>query len=348
MGQLFARTAPQSTGHSHPVHASHTHQHRHQDHQDLHRDKKGHVVDCRTNLDLYTSFEQVSKALQDAGLESSNLIIAVDATKSNTWQGAKTFGGQCLHKAPQGEGGTQNPYEKALTCIAQTLAPFDADQQIPAFWFGCSKSEDHSVVSFRPDGGPCMGFDQMLDLYRQFCIQVEQKKITLAGPTSFAPIINHAVEIVKREGGYHILLIVCDGDVKECEDECIQAIVNARKYPLSIVTIGVGDGGFEYMEKFDDHLPYSSHGDWDNFNFVDYHKVITKEASNPYRFALQALMEIPAQYQTIKELGLLKDVRAKKQYHKGQVTSVPVLYSSLIPIEPRYTGYSDAPGATIS
>jgi hypothetical protein len=41
--------------------------------------------------------EALVRALRKAGLESSNLLVAFDFTKSNTWQGEKTFENQCLH-----------------------------------------------------------------------------------------------------------------------------------------------------------------------------------------------------------------------------------------------------------
>ena len=43
--------------------------------------------------DRFQTIEEVQKAVRAAGLESSNLIIGVDFTKSNTWTGEKTFGG---------------------------------------------------------------------------------------------------------------------------------------------------------------------------------------------------------------------------------------------------------------
>merc|ERR1712100_731483 len=48
-------------------------------------------------LDNFKTIEEVQKALREAGLEASQLIVGIDHTKSNEWQGQKTFGGRCLH-----------------------------------------------------------------------------------------------------------------------------------------------------------------------------------------------------------------------------------------------------------
>jgi E3 ubiquitin-protein ligase RGLG len=166
------------------------------------------------------------------------------------------------------------------------------------------------------------------------------KKVNLCGPTSFAPIINKAIEIIKynqqqkqtklnnalnsmnsdsismncvepqattlvqAKMSYHILFIITDGRVsKENELETIRSIINASLYPLSIVLIGVGDGPFNKMMKYDDLLCTRSR--FDNFQFVDYHRIIKNSKAPDITFALHALMEIPEQYKIMKKLNYI-------------------------------------------
>jgi E3 ubiquitin-protein ligase RGLG len=82
--------------------------------------------------DQFTSVEQVQQALGQAGLESSNLIVGIDFTKSNEWTGKVSFNRRSLHSI----GNEPNPYEQAISIIGQTLSPFDEDNLIPCFGFG--------------------------------------------------------------------------------------------------------------------------------------------------------------------------------------------------------------------
>ncbi|KAG6539228.1 E3 ubiquitin-protein ligase RGLG2-like [Zingiber officinale] len=264
--------------------------------------------------DQYNSLAEVTEALSQAGLESSNLIVGIDFTKSNEWTGKRSFRGRSLHHISD----SPNPYEQAISIIGQTLSAFDEDNLIPCFGFGDSSTHDQDIFSFYPDERPCNGFSEALDRYKELV-----PKLKLAGPTSFAPIIEMAVTIVEESGGqYHVLLIIADGQVTRSvdtefgqlssqEQKTVEAIVKASDFPLSIILVGVGDGPWDMMKEFDDNIPERA---FDNFQFVNFTEIMSKnmpEARKESLFALGALMEIPSQYKATLELGILGRRTAK-------------------------------------
>ncbi|OMO98067.1 Zinc finger, RING-type [Corchorus capsularis] len=259
----------------------------------------------------------VTRALRDSGLESSNLILGIDFTKSNEWTGKISFNNRSLHAI----GDTPNPYEKAISIIGKTLAPFDDDNLIPCFGFGDATTHDTEVFSFHSDHSSCHGFEEVLACYRNIV-----PNLRLAGPTSYGPVIDAAVDIVENSGGqFHVLVIVADGQVTRSintndrelspqEERTINSIVNASSYPLSIVLVGVGDGPWDDMRKFDDKIPAR---DFDNFQFVNFTEIMSKNTTAEAKetaFALASLMEIPFQYKAVMELGILgqRTGKAKK------------------------------------
>eukprot|EP00946_MAST-07B_sp_MAST-7B-sp1_P005241 g5241.t1 len=246
--------------------------------------------------DRYHTLSQVQRALREAGLESSNLIVGIDFTKSNTWQGEESFGGKCLHHLDEM---TLNPYEQVIHAIGRTLEDFDDDQLIPAFGFGDATTGGNGVFALNKKG-PCQGFRDVLRSYRDSASDVR-----LSGPTNFAPLINAAAHIAKTERSFHILVIVADGQVTS-KQATVEAIVRASNdAPLSIIMVGVGDGPWKSMQEFDDALPQRR---WDNFQFVDFNRA-HRGASEEERdscFAMTALMEVPEQFQMIAALGLIE------------------------------------------
>ncbi|KAF7834472.1 E3 ubiquitin-protein ligase RGLG5 isoform X1 [Senna tora] len=303
--------------------------------------------------DDYRSLDEVTAALSDAGLESSNLIVGIDFTKSNEWTGKRSFNRRSLHHIGSGH----NPYEQAISIIGKTLSAFDEDNLIPCYGFGDASTHDQDVFSFYSEEQFCNGFEEVLARYREIVPQLK-----LAGPTSFAPIIEMAMTIVEQSGGqYHVLLVIADGQVTRSvdtqngqlspqEQKTIDAIVKASEYPLSIVLVGVGDGPWDMMKEFDDNIPARA---FDNFQFVNFTDIMSRNVSLTRKetdFALSALMEIPSQYKATIDLGLLG---ARRGYSPDRVPLPPPLYdrassgnstkssrsNSFQQRQPVYTGY---------
>ncbi|KAF6167123.1 hypothetical protein GIB67_029761 [Kingdonia uniflora] len=259
--------------------------------------------------DTFTSLDQVISALRDAGLESSNLILGIDFTKSNEWTGRYSFNRRSLHAV----GSTLNPYEQAISIIGRTLSPFDEDNLIPCFGFGDASTHDKHVFSFFPDHRYCHGFEEVLTRYREIVPHLK-----LSGPTSFAPLIDASIDIVEQSNGqYHVLVIVADGQVTRNpdtppgklspqEEATINSIVAASQVPLSIILVGVGDGPWDAMHQFDDNIPHRA---FDNFQFVNFTKIMSENNDTSKKetaFALAALMEIPLQYRATQSLRIVE------------------------------------------
>ncbi|KAG6516719.1 hypothetical protein ZIOFF_027192 [Zingiber officinale] len=238
----------------------------------------------------------------------SSLPILLLALISQRAMSKVSFGRRSLHHI----GDTHNPYEQAISIIGRTLSAFDEDNLIPCFGFGDASTHDQGVFSFYPDGRPCNGFQDALQRYRELV-----PHLRLAGPTSFAPLIEMAMTIVEQSGGqYHVLVIIADGQVTRSvdthsghlssqEQKTVDAIVKASGFPLSIILVGVGDGPWDMMKEFDDNIPARA---FDNFQFVNFTEIMSRNIPQPRKeaaFALAALMEIPSQYKATLELGIL-------------------------------------------
>ncbi|XP_024160851.1 E3 ubiquitin-protein ligase RGLG4 isoform X2 [Rosa chinensis] len=264
----------------------------------------------QSNLLEPVSDERCRREVTDAlwkGLESFNFIVGIDFTKSNEWTGNMRFNIQNLHAS----GDTPNPYERVISLLGKTFAsPFQKDDFIHCFGFGDVTTVDHEVFSFHGDYSPCYGFDEVLCCYKRIVRMVE-----LAGRASYAPVIEAAVDIVERSGGqYHVLVIIAAGQVTKSthtskmelspqEDETIRSIADASSYPLFIIVVGVGDGPWEDMKKFEDKIPVRG-----NFQFVNFTEIMSLHSTTSEKqaaFALAARAEVPIHYMTAVERGLL-------------------------------------------
>lgn len=216
-----------------------------------------------------------------------------------------------------------NPYQHVINILSRTLPDLMSPQEerdstghggnftlrkktkllhcIHAYGFGDSVTKDKDTFPLNPSYVPCVSFEEVLALYK-----AAVERVTLDGPTSYAAVINKAIEIVEEENKtFHILLIIADGQFVD-EGPTVEAIIKASEYPLGIVVVGVGDGPWNLLYRFDDWLPQRR---FDNFQFVEYNKVLKdfgpKHADTA--LALHTLMEIPDQYGTVKRLGFLEE-----------------------------------------
>lgn len=278
-------------------------------------------------VDKYTTITDVQNALKNAKLEGVNLVFGIDCTSSNKENGEHTFNGRSLHHT---EKYLSNPYQQVIKYLGETLEPFDEDGQIPAYGFGDINTKHRLVFNFHPERKMCHGFKEVLSLYNEII-----PCVTFSGPTSFGPLIRQTIDIVKHLGTYHILIIITDGEINDGGDT-ENAIVEASHYPISIITIGVGDSSFELMKKFDDELPRRK---FDNFQFVNYNEVIRnatcKSIAVQVQFAIDALQEIPEQYNYLKSNNLLvcgqetKTINDTWQY-KGPIANKNVIFKENI------------------
>jgi len=124
--------------------------------------------------DEFSNITELQAGLRKAGLESSDLIIGVDFTKSNSWQGTHSFNGKCLHSL---SANVQNPYQIVIQNLGECLEVFDDDHLIPAFGFGDSKTRDTGIFSLNPNGS-CNGFKEVLSSYSE-----QANQVILSGPS---------------------------------------------------------------------------------------------------------------------------------------------------------------------
>ncbi|KAF2917563.1 hypothetical protein DAI22_09g202200 [Oryza sativa Japonica Group] len=216
----------------------------------LNRDEIGNLrINNSWDSQRYDTLDQVKEALEKVGLESSNIIIGVDFTKSNEWTGKHCFNGRSLHHISED---SLNPYEQAISIIGKTLSTFDEDNRIPCFGFGDTSTHDQNVFSFYSGRRQyCNGVSEVLRGYREIA-----PRVRLSGPTSLAPIIETAMRITQDSGyQYHILLIIADGQVPRCcgansannrdenylEERTLQALVQARYIVATLIRLDVSE-----------------------------------------------------------------------------------------------------------
>ena len=219
-----------------------------------------------------------------------SLSIGIDFTSSN----GKIDDPNSLHRIIPGQ---YNDYEQAIRSCGLIIAFYDYDQLFPAYGFGAIISMDQKPnmcfnINFKPDPS-IHTIDNVIEEYRK-CL----RKIALAGPTEFSPMIRNEINNIKKESCpliYHVLMILTDGVIVD-QQATIDSIVEASFLPFSLIIIGIGNDHFQEMTYLDgdNATLVSSNGIKrmrDCVQFVPFNKY----RNNPEALSSEVLKEIPKQ-----------------------------------------------------
>ena len=270
----------------------------------LNSQKYGNLGQIQINYDQsvkLTFIDYLSKGMQ------INLDIAIDYTASNNENRIP------LHNL---DSRYPNDYEKAIESCGSIIAFYDFDQLFPVYGFGGIPSANNNFnqqvshcfnINFKSDPN-IKGINNIIKTYRE-----SLKKITLAAPTFFSPVIDKVISEIKydlqnrrEENHYYILLILTDGNINDM-NQTRDKIVEASYLPLSIIIVGIGNANFELMDVLDgdkypltntkgelrkrDIVQFVKFEDFKKNNAVDYGTDLTEEV----------LKEIPTQVEEYYE-----------------------------------------------
>ena len=155
---------------------------------------KRHLAEKNDHIkDSFSSLQSVSDAILKAGMNKASLVLGIDLTASNEWQGRLTFSRNSLHKMhPVRSGIVYNPYQRVISIIGKTLHPFTEAGKVFAYGFGDVITQDSSVFNIMgEEGAACGDFKVVLVRYNEVV-----KDVVLRGPTSFAPMIRRSIVLV--------------------------------------------------------------------------------------------------------------------------------------------------------
>jgi hypothetical protein len=240
-------------------------------------------ADCKL-LNEYTFLDYLRGGLQIA------LTIGIDFTASN----GKINETSSLHYFSPGK---PNDYERAIKACGSIVAYYDYDGLFPVYGYGAilqGYGVSHCFpINFNHSNPSIHLIDNVINCYKE-CLH----KVTLNGPTLFAPLINQLINNVKSENNpqvYNILMILTDGMINDMDDT-IDALVEASYSPVSVIIIGIGKNDFGNMDILDaDENPlvdrFGRKAARDLVQFVPFYKF----ENNEKLLSSNVLEEIPRQ-----------------------------------------------------
>ena len=251
------------------------------------------------------------------------LSIGIDFTGSN----GHPLDEGTLHSL---KGQIPSAYERAIRACGNIVAYYDYDQLFPVFGFGAIINSSHCK-----EASMCfnLNFQENPDIYtveniiKCYHDCISKDKLTFAGPTKFAPLINTIIsKIQSNKLEYHILMILTDGVIDDLQ-ETIDALVEGSFLPLSVIIIGIGNADFKKMEILDgDDVPLvSSRGVKrmrDLVQFVPFNRYENDEN----RLSMEVLEEIPRQIVDYYTINNLDPNKIKESLSKNNINGSQNIY----------------------
>jgi len=197
------------------------------------------------------------------------------------------------------KGNKPNDYERAIRYCGDIVAYYDYDQLFPVYGFGAivnsSNSKEASMcfnINFQ-DNAEIYTINNVINTYHD-CIKND--KLTFAGPTELAPIIQAVISKIDNDIlNYYILMILTDGVIDDLQ-ETIDCIVAASLLPLSIIIVGIGNADFKKMEILDgDEVPLVSSSGQKRMRDLVQFVPFSKYGNDEKKLASEVLAEIPKQ-----------------------------------------------------
>ena len=162
-----------------------------------------------------------------------NLSIAIDFTSSNGFPWLDSS----LHNI---KSGFVNNYEKAMRENIKIISIYNKNDKYDVYGFGAEIFGNFKkIFNLNGTDDPSIkGIENIISEYKKTVNRVD-----FSGSTYFAPIIKKIKKKLEIDKGndfnYHILLIISDGLIHDI-DQTIDSIIEASKFPISFIIIGIG------------------------------------------------------------------------------------------------------------
>ena len=134
-----------------------------------------------------------------------------------------------------------NHYQRAILSIGEILGKYNKSGVIPCYGFGARIDGQPTSFDFplnlNPQAPFLRNYGEMFQAYQNIF-----SRITLSGPTNFAPLLKQIIEYTRKNMevspmNYTVYVILTDGAISDMEDT-MREIVIASRLPLSIIIIG--------------------------------------------------------------------------------------------------------------